>query len=113
MTFNEILAERVREGLKHVQRVREKRMFGSIAFMVHGKMCVSVGHNRLMCRIDPALHETAIRRKGARTVRMGKRAYKGFVYVGKPGLKSKRELGYWLDLSLSFNRRAPSYRKRI
>lgn len=112
MTFNETLAERVRTGFKHVQRVKEKRMFGSIAFMVNGKMCVSVGHNRLMCRIDPALHKAAIRRKGARTVRMRKRAYKGFVYVGKSGLQSRRDLEYWLRLSLSFNRQAKSSWKR-
>ena len=45
-------------------------MFGGITFMVNGKMCISVGPNRLMCRIDPELHERAIEREGVRTVKM-------------------------------------------
>ena len=56
-------------------------MFGGITFMVNGKMCISVGRNRLMCRIDPELHELAIERRGVRTVTMNGRAYRGFVHV--------------------------------
>jgi TfoX/Sxy family transcriptional regulator of competence genes len=95
-----------------VQRVDEKKLFGSIAFMVAGKMCVTVGHDRLMCRIDPSLHQEAINRKGARTVKMKGREYKGYVYVDKDGLRSPRQLDYWLKLSLDFNKRAKSVRER-
>ena len=35
-------------------------MFGGIVFMVGGKMCVSVGRDRLMCRIDPSLHDAGL-----------------------------------------------------
>ena len=38
-------------------------MFGGITFMVNGKMRISAGHQRLMCRIDPERHETAIARR--------------------------------------------------
>jgi TfoX/Sxy family transcriptional regulator of competence genes len=106
MTYNEVLTERVRKALVRSPRVKEKKMFGSIAFMVRGKMCVSVGHNRLMCRIDPALHTAAIKRKGARTVRMKGRSYIGYVYVGKAGLKSKSQLDFWIRHALEFNKRA-------
>ncbi|HUI30585.1 MAG TPA: TfoX/Sxy family protein [Candidatus Acidoferrales bacterium] len=111
MAYNELLADRVRAALGHVQRVQEKRMFGGIAFMVNGKMCITVGDNRLMCRIDPDLHEAAIKRKAVRPVRMRGKEYKGYVYVHEDGIKSDRDFSCWVDLCLGFNRRIKAPQK--
>ena len=46
------LLTRVRAALTPIPNVEEKRMFGSTAFMVHGKLCVSARAERIMCRID-------------------------------------------------------------
>lgn len=112
MALREPLAERVRAALAHIPRVAEKKMFGGITFMVKGKMCISAGDDRLMCRIDPELHETAITRRGVRTVRMKGRAYRGFVYVREEAVASKRDLDYWVRLCLDFNKHAKSSRRR-
>ncbi len=106
------LIERVRAALVRVPRVVERRMFGGTTFMVTGKMCISVGHGRLMCRIDPAQHDTALARTGVTTVRMKGREYRGFVYVRESAVKSKRTLDYWVRLCLTFNKRAKSSRRR-
>ena len=50
---NEELASRVRAALAYTQHLEAKKMFGGITLMVGGRMCVSVGSDRLMCRIDP------------------------------------------------------------
>jgi hypothetical protein len=71
MAYSEKLAERVRMALAHIPAVEEKKMFRGITFMVNGKMCISVGDDMLMCRIDPELHATAIQKKGCRTVQRG------------------------------------------
>ena len=107
MAFDEALAGRVRTALRR-RRIRfaEKKMFSGVTFMVRRRMCVSVGPNRLMCRIDPALHDTAVRRKGCRGVTMRGREYRGFVYVNADSVRTKRSLEYWLDLALEFNPRA-------
>ena len=112
MAPREVLTERVRAALAHIPRVTEKSMFGGITFMVSGKMCISAGHHRLMCRIDPELHETAIARRGVRTVRMKGRAYRGFVYVRGEAVASRRDLHYWVRLCLAFNKRTKSSRRR-
>jgi hypothetical protein len=80
--------------------------------MVNEKMCITVGARRVMCRIDPQLHEAAIRRKGARTMTMKGREYKGYVHVDEHAITSKRELDYWIGLCLDFNRRAKSSGRR-
>ena len=81
--------------------------------MVRGKMCFAVGRDRLMFRIDPALHSTAVQREGCRTVVMKGRKYVGYVHVDAEVLRSKQDFSYWLDLALDHNRNAPqSKRKR-
>jgi TfoX/Sxy family transcriptional regulator of competence genes len=100
------LSDRLRTALAGVPRVVEKKMFGGTMFMVGGKMCVSARPGRLMCRIDPALHDRAIKRRGARTVKMNGRAYRGFVHVREDAVATKRELDRWVKMCLDFNKRA-------
>ncbi len=111
MAYNEELTIRVREALAHLKNVEEKKMFNGITFMVDGKMCVSVGNDRIMCRIDPALHEEAVQKRGCRTVEMGGRQYKGYVYINEQSLKTKKDLDYWVALALDFNKRAKASKK--
>jgi TfoX/Sxy family transcriptional regulator of competence genes len=105
MGYNEKLAQRVRTALLDLSRVEEKKMFSGLTFMVNGKMCISVSKDRIMCRIDPELHDDVLKKKGCRTVEMGGRKYKGYVYVNEDSIKTKKDLDYWLKLALEFNKR--------
>jgi TfoX/Sxy family transcriptional regulator of competence genes len=106
MPPDDALVDRVRVALGGAVDVEEKKMFGGIAFMVRGKMCVSVGRDRIMCRIDPAVHDSALDRKGSRTVIMKGRQYRGYVHVDADALRAQRDLDYWIRLSLDDNGRA-------
>lgn len=112
MAYNEKLTERVRAALAHLPKVEEKKMFRGVIFMVDDKMCISVGGNEIMCRIDPLLHEEVIERNYCRTVVMRGREYKGYIYVSEDGLKTKKNFDYWIALALDFNKRAKSSKKR-
>ena len=79
MAYNEKLTNRLRAALAQLPAVEEKKMFRGITFMVDGKMCISVGDNEIMCRIDPSLHEESIKRNGCRALIMKQREYKGYV----------------------------------
>ena len=103
MARDDILLSRVRAALAHIPDVKEKRMFGSMAFMVRGKLCVSARAERIMCRIDPALHETALEHEGCRTVVMKGRPYRGYVHVDAESVKAEEALKYWIDLALNYN----------
>jgi TfoX/Sxy family transcriptional regulator of competence genes len=111
MAYNEKLTNRVREALADVKKVEEKKMFSGITFMVDGKMCISVGDDRIMCRIDPAIHEETIQKKGCRTMEMKGKEYKGYVYVNEESLKTKKDLDYWTGLALDFNKKAKASKK--
>ena len=106
MPLDEALVDRVRTALRTGRPIEEKRMFGGIAFMVDSKMCVSVGKARIMCRIDPAIHDAVLKRNGCTTVVMKGRAYRGYVHVAADALKTQGDLDYWVRLALDFNGRA-------
>jgi TfoX/Sxy family transcriptional regulator of competence genes len=111
MAYNEKLTNKIREALADVPKVEEKKMFRGVTFMVNGKMCITAGDDEIMVRIDPSLHEEAIKKKGSRTVIMKGREYKGFVYVQEDSIKSKKDFDYWLGLALDFNKYAKASRK--
>ena len=52
MAYDEGLAERIREVLSDQRGVSEKRMFGGLAFLLSGNMCVGVVKDQLMVRVD-------------------------------------------------------------
>jgi TfoX/Sxy family transcriptional regulator of competence genes len=107
------LTDRVKAALGRISDVEQKRMFGGITFMVRGKMCVSVHPERIMCRIDPTLHDVALQREGCRTVVMKGRPYRGYVNVDAEAVRSKRDLDYWIGLALDYNTAvAPTKRNR-
>jgi TfoX/Sxy family transcriptional regulator of competence genes len=112
MTRDDTLVDRVRAALAGAPRVAEKKMFGGTAFMVRGKMCVSARPERIMCRLDPAIHDAAVERKGCRTVVMKGRQYRGYVHVDAAALKTKRDLTYWIELALDYNQRAKAARRK-
>jgi TfoX/Sxy family transcriptional regulator of competence genes len=110
--INEKLTERVREALAAVPKVKEKKMFRGITFMVNGKMCISVGDEEIMCRIDPEVFEEALEKNGARPMIHGGRTMKGFVFVHQSSIARKKEFDYWINLSLAFNKKAKASKKK-
>ncbi|GEO10022.1 TfoX/Sxy family protein [Segetibacter aerophilus] len=112
MAYSEKLANRLREALAHLPEVEEKKMFGGLAFMVDNKMCVTAGKDRIMCRIDPALHDHEISKKGVETVKMSNREYKGYVHVNEHVIETDEDLHYWIQLALDFNKVAKASKKK-
>ncbi|NJM26891.1 MAG: TfoX/Sxy family protein [Bacteroidia bacterium] len=112
MAYSEQLAQRLRDALEGVPRVEEKRMFGRLAFMVNGKMCVTAGPQRIMARIDLALHNDAIKNDGCKTVIMRGRPCLGYVHVAERNLDTDVALQYWVNLALDFNKKAKAATRR-
>ena len=112
MAYNENLAERIRTALAKKRNVEEKKMMGGLTFMVSGKMCVGILKNDLMARIDPSVYETALHKRGCREMNFTGKPMKGFVFVDPKGTSNKKDLNYWIDLALDFNKRAKASKKK-
>lgn len=112
MAYNKKIADRIRERLMDVQNLEEKEMMGGLVFMLNDKMCLGVIKEEMMCRIDPAHHESAIEKEGCRTMDFTKRPMKGYVLIEEMGMKTPKELNYWIELALDFNKKAKSSKRK-
>jgi TfoX/Sxy family transcriptional regulator of competence genes len=112
MAYDELLADRIRERLANLPVIEEKEMMGGLAFMVNEKMCVGVIKDEMMCRIDPEFHETAVEMNGCRTMDFTKRPMRGWVMIDQSGMRSSKELEFWINLALEFNKKSKSSRKK-
>ncbi len=112
MVVNEKLTARIREALSGTSKVEEKNMFGGVAFMVNGKMCVTASDRGMMCRVDPDRMRELTAKKGCTIMSMKAREYPGYVRVSEDVLRSKKDLDYWLGVALEFNSRAKATPKK-
>ena len=112
MPYNEKIADRIRERLVELPNIEEKEMMGGIAFMYNSKMCVGVVKNDLMCRIDPDMYEEALEKNGCRPMDFTGRPMKGWIFVEEDAIKSKKNLDYWINLALEFNKKAKRSKKK-
>lgn len=112
MAYNEKLADRIRKRLAGVPKVQEVKMMGGLTFMVNGKMCVGILKEELMCRIDPAAHDTETSKPGVRTLDFTKRPMSGFILVKESAMQSGKDFDYWIDTALAFNDQAKASRKK-
>lgn len=114
MAFNEKLACRVREliALKE-SNVEEKKIFGGLCFMVNDKMCVGVESERLMVRLNPEVYDEVMEKEGCEPMNFTGKIMKGYVFVIIEALATKKQLQYWIDLAIEFNKIAkPSKKKK-
>lgn len=113
MAYDELLAERVRNGFKKARAsFEEKRMMGGLCFMVNGKMCVGVEKERLMARIGPHAYDSALQEKGCLPMDFTGRPMRGFVYVTPEGFAAETDLQNWLNLALAYNPQAKPAKSR-
>ncbi|MBL7911980.1 MAG: TfoX/Sxy family protein [Bacteroidia bacterium] len=113
MAFDEKLNDRIRESLEHIAEVEEKYMFGGSCYMVNGKMCIGVVKDEMMCRIDHDIYEKTLEKPGCREMIFTGKPMKGYVFVSKEGMKTKKQFDYWINLCLEFNAIAKASKKKL
>lgn len=102
MAYDEGLAQRIRELLEEQAGVTEKKMFGGLAFLLRGSMCVGVVGDELMVRVGPGAHAEALRQPHARKMDFTGRPMKGFVFVGVGGIEGDADLARWVSRGVRF-----------
>ena len=110
MDYSESLAQQVRAILAtelplHVfeEEVEEKKMFGGLAFMVRGKMSVTVSSRSqelVMVRIGKEMEKQVLPKNGASVTLMKGRLYHGYIDLD---VEAQKELSYWIKLALAYN----------
>ncbi|MFD5946347.1 TfoX/Sxy family protein [Streptomyces collinus] len=102
MTYDEGLAQRIRERWRTVPEITEKRMFGGVAFLYRGNMAVGVTGDDLMVRVGPARADAALARPGTRVFDMTGRPMRGWIVVDGAAVTEDDTLEAWLDEGRAF-----------
>ncbi len=101
MAYDEDLAESLRAHLEGVEGCIEKKMFGGLAFLLHGNMAVAAsGQGGLMVRVDPDDAERWIDGDRVAPVVMRGREMRGWLRVLLE--PDDEELGEWVGRGLAF-----------
>src|SRR3989442_6260522 len=86
MTYTEAKAARVRKTLARHKDITEKQLFGGIAFLLGGNMCVGIHGDDLIVRIEPATTDAMLKEPGAKPFDLsGPRAMAGWLPVAPAG----------------------------
>lgn len=102
MAYDEDLAARAREALADRDDLGERKMFGGLALMVGGNMCVGVTGSDLMLRLGEDGADAALDEPHVRPMDFTGRPLKGFVYVAPEATATPAAVQAWVDRALAF-----------
>lgn len=109
MAFDVELADRIRELLGDEAGLRERRMFGGLAFLVNGNMAVSAStHGGLLLHIDPAHAADLVEEPHVRRAEMRGRIMNGWLRVDADLLRTDEDLSRWVARGVTYARSLPA-----
>lgn len=108
MPYDEELADRIRAYAPASDHAAEIKMFGGIAWMLHGHMYAGITGSSLMVPVGRDGVDDALAR-GARPLTMGTRTMAGFVTVDDP---TDAELAEWIGASIERIAQLPPKEKK-
>ena len=108
MAYDRDLANRIREVLAEEAGLLEKRMFGGLAFMIHGNMAVAAsGQGGLLLRVDPDQSGSLLGEPHVEPFEMRGRSMQGWLRVGPEAVDTDEDLRRWVSLGTSYAHRLP------
>ena len=96
MSYDEGLAERVREALHDCRAISERKMFGGLAFISRGYMFVGILGDVLMARVGPEAYEESLAKPHVRIMDFTGKPMRGYVFVDPPGFENDADLSAWV-----------------
>ena len=86
MAFSESLASRIRDSLAPMRGVEEKKMFGSVVFLLNGNLLVGVWKQSLIVRLGPAEGGAALLEPNVKPFDVTGKPMKGWAMASRTGL---------------------------
>lgn len=102
MPYSQSLAARIRQTIRGQRGISEKKMFGGIAFLLYGNMCVGVWQTSLIVRLGAEQAATALKEDNIVEFAPTGRPMKGWVVVEPDGLETDGQLSQWIERAVEF-----------
>ncbi|MEZ4236946.1 MAG: TfoX/Sxy family protein [Myxococcota bacterium] len=108
MAHDPVLAERLRALLRAEAGLTEQRMFGGLAFLLHGHMAVvASGQGGLMLRLPADEADALVASEGVALMEMRGRPMRGWLRVDTERVAAADALAGWVARSVAFVRTLP------
>jgi hypothetical protein len=109
MGYDEALAGRIRDLIGPDPELTEKKMFGGLAFLIHGNMAISAsGQGGVLVRVDPAQSGALAAATSASVAVMQGREMPGWLRVDEAGVATDADLEPWVDRGIAYARSLPA-----
>ena len=109
MTYDEDLADRIRELVAKEKDLTEQRMFGGLAFLIGGNMAVAAsGQGGILVRVDPSASDKLVSMTTAHPMVMRGRSMDGWLRVDAEHVREKRQLAKWVERGVAYARSLPA-----
>ncbi len=102
MSYDTELAQRVMQQFERLHPFIDKKMFGGMAFMVNGHMCVGVVKDSLVVRVGKDEYSKALTKDGVTQFDFTGKPLTGWVYVDGAMVSEEASLLDWLNQGLDF-----------
>lgn len=103
MAYDEDLADRIRELVSRLDGVTEKRMFGGLAFLLHGNMAVAASsQGGLLLRVDPSSSQDLVDDEHVRRMEMRGKEMDGWLRIDDASVVDDTDLRRWVDLGVGY-----------
>jgi TfoX/Sxy family transcriptional regulator of competence genes len=108
MSYDEDLADRIRQVVGPQSGLTERRMFGGHAFLVNGNLAVSAsGKGGLLLRVDPAETDALVENPGVSRFEMRGREMDGWLHVQPEAVQTREQLDAWVRRGTTYARSLP------
>ena len=102
MAYSEHLADRVRQVLRNERGITEKRMFGGLAILHHGRLLVGIYTDGLLARLGPEAAAEALRSPHVEPFINAGRTMSSWVIVDAAALEGEASLRERVGQALVF-----------
>ena len=96
------LIARIEAATKGWRGLAPKKMFGGMAWLLHGNMCVGIWHDRLVVRCGPADWPAHLKKKHVREMDITGRSMQGWLLVDAPAIATPVKLKHWPGIARQF-----------
>ena len=109
MTYDEVLAQRVRDLATGTPNLTERKMFGGLAFLVGGNLAIAAsGQGGLLVRVDPEESSALVAKTRAELMVMRGRPMEGWLRVASEDVEAKQSLASWVKRGLVYAASLPA-----
>lgn len=108
MAYDADLAHRIRDVVRDEPGRTEKRMFGGLAFLIHGHLAVSASsQGGLLLRCHPAETESLVDDPHVGRFQMRGREMAGWLRVDTEAVETEHDLRRWVSRGITYTRSLP------